>query len=185
MAVLREAQTTEPKTDRRRRPRLIIPVQDGVPDCSSLSDEARASLRESLLESEPAPAASIDPAIISIAVRAIAGIEAAMLAGRFGVSTDQAREALMPNPLLESQIAAAGARVLEKHSTIMGRYGDEIVLASLIVAWQAQALTALRAARAERAETEQMQTQTQSVERKEPAGEKVYLRDPRDEFPES
>ena len=102
-----------------------------------------------------------------------------MLAGRFGVSTDQAREALMPNAILETQIAAAGARVLEKHSTIMGRYGDEIVLVSLLVAWQAQALTALRAARAE----SERPVESQVSERKEPAGEKVYLRDPRDEFP--
>ena len=181
MAVLRAEQAAEPKTDKRRRPRLIVPLVDGVPDCSSLSDEARASLRESLLETEPPAVAPVDPAIVTIAVRAVAGIEAAMLAGRFGVTVEQAREALMPNALLESQIAAAGARVLEKHSSVMGRYGDEIVLLSLIIAWQAQALTALRAARAESQSTPD--TPAPVSDRKEPAVERVYLRDPRDEFP--
>lgn len=191
MAVLRSVEeSNETKIDRRKRPKLIIPLNLGKPDCSSLSDDARESLKEALLESEPAPPAPIDPSIIVIAIRAITGIEAAILAGRFGVSQEQAREAIAPNPMLEQQIAAAGARVIEKHSAIMGRYGDEIVLISLLIAWQAHALTALRAARLE-------QNQEQPAQSSEPAGrapepvpesmapaqEPVFMRDPRDLFP--
>lgn len=137
----------ERNRDRRRRPKIIVPLNDGKPDCSILSDEAKAALRKALAESEPEPPPPTDPSIVLFAVRAVASIEAAIVAPRMGVPLDRARECLQPNPILEQQIAAAGARVLDKHSAIMGRYGDEIVLLSLLIAWQAQAFTALRAAR--------------------------------------
>lgn len=158
MAKLRETLEQEtggmaepaPKPDKRRRPRLMIALtEDGQPDVSNLDDGVRARLRDALAEPAAEPPAPIDPAVVVFALRAISNIEAAVLAGRFGLDQVRAAECVAPPPMLAEQIGAAGARVLAKHSGAWTRWQDEIVLGALLVTWQAGAIQALRAAAAE------------------------------------
>lgn len=136
---------SETKTDRRRRPRLILPLDDsGKPDLSRANAEQIAALKETLMEAEPAAPEPINPAVVMFAVNAIANIEAAIVAPKFGLDQGQAAQALQPPEPLRSQIAEAGSRVLSKYSGALGRWQDEIVLAALLVAWQTAAFQNLR-----------------------------------------
>jgi hypothetical protein len=152
-----EATPEQVKQDRRRRPRLILALNaDGTPDLSSARPEQIEALKLALEEAAPAPPEPISPVVVHMALGAVANIEAAVLAGRFGLTTEQAAMALQPAPPLREQIAEAGARVLNKYSGALGRWQDEIVLAALLVAWQSSALATLRAMVAEqRARQEQ------------------------------
>jgi hypothetical protein len=141
-----EATPEQAKPDRRRRPRLILALKDdGTPDLSSARPEQIEALKSALEEAAPAPPEPISPVVVHMALGAVANIEAAVLAGRFGLTTEQAAQALQPAPPLREQIAEAGARVLNKYSGALGRWQDEIVLAALLVAWQSSALATLRA----------------------------------------
>lgn len=152
-----ETTADQTKQDRRRRPRLILALKDdGTPDLSGARPEQIEALKSALEEAAPAPPEPISPVVVHMALGAIANIEAAVLAGRFGLTTEQAAMALQPAPPLREQIAEAGARVLNKYSGALGRWQDEIVLAALLVAWQSSALATLRAMAAEqRAQQEQ------------------------------
>ena len=152
-----EAAPEQAKRDRRRRPRLILALNDdGTPDLSSARPEQVEALKSALEEAAPAPPEQISPVVVHMALGAVTNIEAAVLAGRFGLTTEQAAAALQPAPPLREQIAEAGARVLNKYSSALGRWQDEIVLAALLVAWQSSALATLRAMAAEqRARQEQ------------------------------
>ena len=152
-----EVAADQAKQDRRRRPRLILALKDdGTPDLSGARPEQIEALKSALEEAAPALPEPISPVVVHMALGAVASIEAALLAGRFGLTTEQAAVALQPPPPLREQIAEAGARVLNKHSGALGRWQDEIVLAALLVAWQSSALASLRAMAAEqRAQQEQ------------------------------
>jgi hypothetical protein len=136
------------KADRRRRPKVIIPMNDdGSFDFAPVSEEERERLRAALEESRPDPPPPIDPAIVGFAVQTLASIEAAIVGPKMGLSHDRAFACIVPPPPLAEQISQAGARVLEKYSGGWSKYQDEIVLCALIVTWQAQAFRNLRAAK--------------------------------------
>jgi hypothetical protein len=140
------------RADRRRRPKIIVPIlEDGSPDLSILSDEARAKLAGALqAEAEAAPAEPVPGPVVVMGLRALAGIEAAILAGRMGLSHSEAMKAFELPPMLEAQLGEAGARVLAKYAGPIGKYQDEIVLAALLVHWQAGAFRQLREMAAEK-----------------------------------
>lgn len=138
----------EPKRDRRRLPKLIVTVtEDGKPDLSTLNEEARDKLRAALEEAAPEPPEPIQPAVVGFALAALARIEAAIVAPKFGLSAEQAADILLPKPPLKDSLEEAAARVLNKYSGAWFRYQDELVLGALLVSWQAGALQMLRAAR--------------------------------------
>jgi hypothetical protein len=83
-------------------------------------------------------------------LRALAGIEAAILAGRMGLSHSEAMQAFELPPMLEAQLGEAGSRVLSKYAGPMSKYQDEIVLAALLIHWQAGAFRQLREMAAEK-----------------------------------
>jgi hypothetical protein len=137
-----------PKADRRRRPKVIIPLnEDGSFDFSPVPEEQRDRLRAALEEAQPEPPPPIDPAIVGFAIQTLASIEAAIVAPKMGLTHDRAFACIVPPPPLAEQIAQAGARVLEKYSGGWSKYQDEIVLCALIITWQAQAFRNLRAAK--------------------------------------
>jgi hypothetical protein len=141
------------RADRRRRPKIIVPIlEDGSPDLSILSDEARAKLAGALqAEAEAsAPAEPVPGPVVVMGLRALAGIEAAIMAGRMGLSHSEAMQAFELPPMLEAQLGEAGARVLAKYAGPIGKYQDEIVLAALLVHWQAGAFRQLREMAAEK-----------------------------------
>jgi hypothetical protein len=148
-------QTSVTPGDRRRRPRIIIPIgDDGAPDVERLDPVVLETLRARLEQTQPAPPEPISPVVIDMLVSMIGNIEAAVLAPKFGLEVQEAAMIIMPQDPLRAQIADAGARVLTKYSGALGRWQDEIVLASLLAAWQIQALNTLRATRAIREEND-------------------------------
>lgn len=168
-----------PMPDKRSRRRIVIPVdEDGRPDISRLDDEVLDLIRQEAEAQEPPE--PIAPEVCAMLVTVIAQIESAVLAPRFGLSQEAASQAIMPPPPMRDQIAQAGSRVLTKYSGTLGQWQDEIMLASLLVAWQAAALNNLR---------EMARLQKESAGKTEPAPEakppaEGYVRDPRDAFPE-
>lgn len=164
--------------DKRSRRRIVIPIdEDGRPDISRLDDEVLEQIRQEAEAQEPPE--PIAPEVCGMVVTVLAQIEAAVLGPRFGLPQETAAQAIMPPPPMRDQIAQAGSRVLTKYSGTLGRWQDEIMLASLLVAWQAAALNNLR---------ELARQQQQADQKKEPQPEvnpapAGYVRDPRDEFP--
>lgn len=141
-----------PASDRRRRPRIIIPLNDdGSPDISRLDPSVLDVLRTQAQDAGPEP---IHPAVCDMAITVIANIEAAVLAPRMGVDPQTAAQITQPPEPLRGQIAETAAKVLSKYSGALGRWQDEIVLAALIAGWQIQVLNNLRAAKTPEVMTE-------------------------------
>lgn len=131
--------------DRRARKRYVIyQNDDGSPDWGSVSDEDKSALGMGAPKPEAEPPATVAPELIQSLILMGANIEAAVVAPKFGLTQDQAAGALVPAPPMLEQLGAAGARVANKYSASLGRWGDEIMLGVLIVTWQATAFTELR-----------------------------------------
>jgi hypothetical protein len=134
-------------TDKRKRPRItVFLTAEGKPDFYDLPSDQRAALIEALPKpEEPAePAAPIEPAAVALLVNLIVGVESAIVARQVELSSDQVREALQPNPIFADSLNVAGAKVLNKYSGVLGRWQDEIMLATLVVSWQLSAFAEIR-----------------------------------------
>ncbi len=150
------------KQDRRKRPRIVIPLQeDGTPDISKIDPAVLDALRSSAKQEIPEP---IDPEVIKMAVSMIANIEAAIVAPRFGIPSEQALPLILPPKPIADQIGIAGSKVLSKYSGVMGKYQDEIILGALLVSWQISVLNNLRAARREMEAKNPPEVLTEKVE---------------------
>ncbi len=139
-----------------RRPRVILHFDpDGKPELGNLEPETRARLQAAFAGGGPAagpePAAPVDPALVGMVLKGLGSLEAAMLAGRFGLDAETCRRVVGPPEPLAGMMAETGARVISKYN-LTGKYGDEIALACLIMTWQAGALQQLRALGREKAD---------------------------------
>lgn len=152
MARQREQIQTDgaPKTDKRRRQRVTIYLNDdGTPDLDGVTDEQREAIGLRTATAEPeAPPMEVAPEMVSMLLATMIRIESAVIAPRIGITTDEAMAALTPAPPIAEGISTAGARVLQKYGGALGKWQDEIVLATLIVTWQAQAFAEMRSIRA-------------------------------------
>lgn len=141
------------RSDRRSRKRISVYLDDnGAPDWGAMPEEHRKQLgieNGAPVVKEPEAPPQIEPAVIGLLYATATRIEAAIVAPRFGVSGEQAMAALTPPDQIAGAMNEATARVLNKYSGTLGRWQDEIVLASLLVTWQASAFAQLRAMRAE------------------------------------
>lgn len=144
--IARDNGSGSPK-DRRARKRISIYLNDdGAPDWDALPDEHREKLGYGATpRPAPEPPAEIPPEMVGFLLQTMTRIESVVVAGRMGVTSDEAMSALTPPPPLAQGLNEAGARVLNKYSGTLGRWQDEIVLASLLVTWQASAFAELRA----------------------------------------
>lgn len=139
--------TPRPKPDKRSRKRLSIYLNDdGTPDWESAPDEIRSAVGGAAPAPQPAPepAPPIDPAIVGFMLQTMTRIESAIVGPRMGLTASEAYGALEPPAPLAEGLCTAGAAVLNKYSGSFGRWQEEIVLASLIVSWQASAFSEMR-----------------------------------------
>lgn len=150
MPQLREnMDTTEPKpVDKRSRKRITVYLdENGQPDLESLKDDERSKLGLAGSPDSPAdaePAAQIDPAVVGMMFHMLCTIESAFVAPRMGITSEQAREALTPPEPIRDSIIGAGTKVLNKYGGALGRWADELALASVIVLWQTQAFAEMK-----------------------------------------
>ena len=159
MAKLRENiepgidQPAPARNDKRKRARVVVYLNDeGKPDWDSVPEDQKSKL--GLAGAEPAPVeppAEVAPEMVGLLLQTMTSIEAALVAPRIGIDQSEALAALTPAPPVQAGLCQAGARVLNKYAGAMGRWQDEIVLATLIVTWQASAFAQMRAIAAERA----------------------------------
>lgn len=132
-----------PRIDKRARKRISIYLDDtGAPDLSGLTEEQQHQL--GLKPSEPPPPVEIPPAIPAMMLTVLVSIEAAVIAPRMGIPTDQARAALEPPPPVFAALEECSMRVLQKYSGSIGPYADEFALVALLISWQASAFAELR-----------------------------------------
>jgi hypothetical protein len=138
--------------DRRRRKKIYVYLDgNNQPDWSALTPENRQALGVTdtgITPPEPEPDRTIQPEVIGMLLSTMIGIEAAIVAPRFGVSAERAREIVTPLEPVAAGICASGARVATKYGGALGRWQDEIVLATLIVTWQTSVFAGLRAEQA-------------------------------------
>lgn len=145
--IARETSTANAPKDRRARKRISIYLNDdGAPDWDAVPEEHREKLGYGATpRPEPEAPREIPPEMVGFLLQTMTRIEAVVVAGRIGITSDEAMNALTPPPPLADGINQAGARVLNKYSGTLGRWQDEIVLASLLVTWQASAFSEMRA----------------------------------------
>jgi len=129
-----------------RRPRIILHYDEtGGLDLSRLEPDVRNRLQDAFRQQ--APIEKTDPELIKMVLTGLGNVEAAMLSSKFDLSNADCRNAIGPHEPLAGMIAAAGARVVDKHN-LTGRWGDEIALFALLASWQAGALQQIRAMQA-------------------------------------
>lgn len=133
-------------TDRRKRPKVIIPLNfDGTPDLSRVDPAVLEAIRN---QTEPDTAEPIAPEVAEMAISLIANIEAMILASQFDVPQNQALSLTLPPEPIKTQMSQAAAKVMTKYSGALGKYQDEIVLGAMVAAWQIGVLNQFRAIKA-------------------------------------
>jgi hypothetical protein len=149
---------------RKRRPSFKVPLtDDGRPDLESLDQDKRQLLIEAVQAQAPAQT-TVDPALAGMLIQAVAQLEGAILAAKFGLDRQTGVRLMSPKPPLDELLAKQCAVVLSKHN-VFGRWGDEMALFALVSSWQAGAIQAMREAAAElqRAREEQRKAQEASA----------------------
>lgn len=128
---------------RRRKVRLpIYEVENGI-DLSSLTGDQRSELAQALAAGSVSSEAQVDPAVVAMLIKALGALEASVLSVKLGIERDRAVEIVGPHPPLDGMIAETASKVIAKHN-LLGRWGDEIALLSMVGVWQSGVLTAIR-----------------------------------------
>lgn len=138
------------KLDRRARKRVSIYLDEsGAPDWTATPKSVLDQLGlgpGGTPEPEPEP---IPIEVVGVAIGMLANVESAIVSRQMGIPLDMTRAALTPPPPIAGALNEAAARVLNKYSGAWSRWADEIMLGGLIVTWQLQAFSELRAIKAE------------------------------------
>lgn len=160
------------KKDRRSRRRVSVYMNDdGTPDWSAVPEEHQRALGVGLgataePQTQPAQPEPIDPMVVGLFLQTMTSIEAAIVAVKYDLPRGDVLSALQPPQPMAEALTRAGAKVLDKYAGTLGRWQDEIVLASLVVTWQAQAFAQIRMMRAT-ADEQKAATAQPSMERRE------------------
>jgi hypothetical protein len=151
--------TTEPAPKAGAGERLTLPAKDGKVDWSQVRDSRHDQLRSALAPlpqwlAPSAPAAAGGGGDASELNRALAGslydllsqLESIVAARAFGCSVDEAFAALRFSDTEKSALEKPTARVLDKYlpSSVMEKYGDEIMLLMLLTTMTKTKVSALQ-----------------------------------------
>lgn len=143
------APTTKPKADRRSRKRLSVYLnEDGTPDWDAVPEEDRARLGHGSAPAAAEAPAEVPVEMVGFLLQTMTRIEAAVVAPKLGISSEEAYQCLTPSAELGKPLVEATARVVNKYAGGFGRWSDEIALAALLVTWQASAFSEMRKAAA-------------------------------------
>jgi len=141
MAELRNSE----KTDKRSRKRVVIPIDEtGELDTSRLDEKTLSQLR-SAVTSSGSQVEVIPPQAIQVLLSGIAGIEAALIAPRFGIDRTTAMSVCVPQGEVMENLVTAGTAVANKHAGRLAAYSDEISLAFALISWQTTVFASLQA----------------------------------------
>ena len=153
MAKLRETMNTESTPPKTKRNRARIPVylnDDGTPAYNELTDEQRATLGVAPGANRPTPPPPPPPppefnadAARSLLMVAVS-IESMVLASKFSIDADAARNAVAPAPQIAAGLVSATQSVMNKYAGSLSEWTPELTLVAMIITWQSTAFANIR-----------------------------------------